>query len=120
MNTGDLPSATRRDGWFFCHADYRSRHLGGIRIRIHLRSCINPGNDVIVDNFHVVAWDSHLNYSISTSTAKSSSFLAGLVNSVTSGEGIVNRFSGNGKVYVCSRNRNGFLGWIASKVTKSR
>jgi uncharacterized protein (TIGR00266 family) len=81
---------------------------------------VNLGNDVIVDNFHVVAWDSRLNYNISTSTAKSSGFLAGLVGSVTSGEGIVNRFSGSGKVYVCSRNRSGFLGWIASKINKSR
>jgi uncharacterized protein (TIGR00266 family) len=80
---------------------------------------VNPGNDVIIDNFHVVAWDSRLNYNISTSTAKSG-FLAGLVSSVTSGEGIVNRFSGQGKVYVCSRNRSGFLGWIASKINKSR
>jgi uncharacterized protein (AIM24 family) len=81
---------------------------------------ITTGNDVIIDNFHVVAWDSQLNYNISTSTAKSSGFLAGLVNSVTSGEGIVNRFSGRGKVYVCSRNRSGFLWWIASKVVKNR
>jgi uncharacterized protein (TIGR00266 family) len=80
---------------------------------------VNPGNDVIIDNFHVVAWDSRLNYNISTSTAKSG-FLSGLVSSVTSGEGIVNRFSGQGKVYVCSRNRSGFLGWIASKINKSR
>jgi uncharacterized protein (AIM24 family) len=80
---------------------------------------VNPGNDVIIDNFHVVAWDSRLSYNISTSTSKSG-FLAGLVSSVTSGEGIVNRFSGSGKVYVCSRNRSGFLGWIASKISKSR
>ena len=81
---------------------------------------VNPGSDVIIDNYHVVAWDSRLNYNISTSTAKSSGFLAGLVSSVTSGEGIVNRFSGRGKVFVCSRNRSGFLGWIASKINKSR
>jgi len=82
---------------------------------------INPGNDVIIDNYHVVAWDSKLNYNISTSTAKNG-FLAGLIGSLTSGEGIVNRFSGSGKVYVCSRNRSGFLGWIASalKMNKNR
>ncbi|MFZ4856760.1 MAG: TIGR00266 family protein [Desulfuromonadaceae bacterium] len=81
---------------------------------------ITAGNDVIIDNFHVVAWDSRLNYNISASTSKSGGFLASLVSSVASGEGIVNRFSGNGKVYVCSRNRSGFLGWIASKTTKNR
>ena len=81
---------------------------------------ITPGNDVVIDNFHVVAWNSQLSYNISTSTAKSGGFLAGLVSSVTGGEGIVNRFSGSGKVYVCSRNRSGFLGWIGSKINKSR
>jgi len=76
---------------------------------------ITAGNDMIVDNYHVVAWDSTLNYKISLSTAKGG-FLSNLVGSVTSGEGIVNRFSGNGKVYVCSRNRGGFLSWIASNI----
>jgi len=82
---------------------------------------ITPGNDVIIDNYHVVAWDGRLRYSITTSTSKSG-FLAGLVGSITTGEGIVNRFSGSGKVYVCSRNRSGFLGWIANtlKINKSR
>ncbi|MFZ4856757.1 MAG: AIM24 family protein [Desulfuromonadaceae bacterium] len=48
--------------------------------------------------------------------------IVGLLNSVTSGEGIVNRFSGSGKVYVCSRSRSGFFCWISSalKLKKSR
>lgn len=82
---------------------------------------IMPGKDVIIDNYHVVAWDNKLTYNIGTTTSKSG-FLAGLLNSVTTGEGIVNRFSGSGKVYVCSRNRSGFLGWISSalKLNKTR
>ncbi|MBF0336732.1 MAG: TIGR00266 family protein [Nitrospirae bacterium] len=76
---------------------------------------VKAGSDVIVDNFHVVAWDRNLNYNISLSTSKGG-FLSNLVGSVTTGEGVVNRFSGNGKVYVCSRNRSGFLGWIASSL----
>jgi len=36
---------------------------------------------------------------------------------MTSGEGVVNRFSGNGTVYVCSRNRGGFLNWILSRIS---
>ena|SRR3990172_7705940 len=73
-----------------------------------------PSVDTIVDNYHVVAWEKNLRYSVSLSTAKSG-FFGNLVNSVTSGEGVVNRFSGNGKVYVCSRNRAGFVGWVASQ-----
>lgn len=76
---------------------------------------INPGSDMIVDNYHVVAWDSDLSYKISLSTA-TGGFLSSLVGSVTSGEGVINRFSGSGKVYVCSRNRGGFLSWIASSL----
>ena len=36
-------------------------------------------------------------------------FLGQLVNSVTSSEGMVLKFSGNGKVIICSRNRENFI-----------
>jgi len=68
-----------------------------------------PGEEVLIDNSHVVAWDSRLQYSMSASTSKSSGFLGNLVNSQTSGEGIVLKFSGRGKVFVCSRNREAFI-----------
>lgn len=77
---------------------------------------VTAGNDVIVDNVHVLAWDSTLNYKISMTTAENQGFLRNLVNSVTSGEGLVNRFTGNGKVYVCSRNKQGFSSWLASLI----
>ncbi len=37
-----------------------------------------------------------------------------LVNSVTSGEGVVLRFSGKGKVVICSRNKDNFIAWMRS------
>ena len=67
-----------------------------------------PGVDTVVDNGHIVAWDNHLDHKVSLSTAKSG-LLGSLINSQTSGEGLVLRFSGSGKVYVCSRNRAVFL-----------
>lgn len=76
---------------------------------------VKPGNDVIVDNTHVVAWDAGLTYNISAATAQRG-FFSGLVNSVTSGEGLVNRFSGSGQVMVASRNKTGFAGWLASLI----
>jgi uncharacterized protein (TIGR00266 family) len=79
---------------------------------------VTAGNDIIVDNYHVVAWDAALKYSITESTAKRG-LLRGLISSITSGEGLVNRFTGNGKVYICSRNRAGFLSWIASSMPQS-
>jgi uncharacterized protein (AIM24 family) len=57
-------------------------------------------------------WDSTLRYEISITTGTSGGFLGNLINSQTSGEGIVLRFSGRGKIYVCSRNRAAFKAWM--------
>ncbi len=75
---------------------------------------VEPGKDAIIDNAHVVCWDSALRYEVSVTTGQSAGFLGNLVNSQTSGEGIVLRFSGKGKVYVCSRNRASFRAWTQS------
>jgi uncharacterized protein (TIGR00266 family) len=75
-----------------------------------------PGKDVIIDNSHVVCWDSTLRYEISVTTGSTGGGLGGMlgnmINSQTSGEGIVLRFSGSGKIHICSRNRDGFLAWM--------
>jgi uncharacterized protein (TIGR00266 family) len=76
---------------------------------------VKPGSETIVDNTHVVAWDAALTYNISTSTVQRG-FFSGLVNSMTSGEGMVNRFNGSGQVIVASRNKVGFAGWLASLI----
>lgn len=67
---------------------------------------VSEGRDLIIDNQHVVAWDHHLDYSVSVRTSQRSGLLGNLVGSATSGEGLVTRFSGNGKVYLASRNLN--------------
>ncbi|HEU4844114.1 MAG TPA: TIGR00266 family protein [Burkholderiaceae bacterium] len=72
---------------------------------------VAPGRDVVIDNAHVVCWDSALHYEMSVATGSGGGFLGNLINSQTSGEGMVLRFSGQGKVLVCSRNRDAFLGW---------
>jgi uncharacterized protein (TIGR00266 family) len=73
---------------------------------------VEAGKDVIIDNAHVVAWDSRLHYEISLTTRQSGGLLGQLVNSVTSGEGMVLKFSGHGKVIICSRNRDNFMSWL--------
>jgi len=73
---------------------------------------VEPGKDIVIDNAHVVAWDSRLHHEISVTTQQSSGFLGQLVNSVTSGEGMVLKFSGRGKVVICSRNRENFAAWL--------
>lgn len=79
-----------------------------------------PGKDVIVDNGHVVCWDSRLTYNLSVSTSRTSGLLGNLVGSVTSGEGMVLRFTGEGKIVICSRNRGNFVQWMLSKVGVGR
>lgn len=69
--------------------------------------------EVTVDNGHVVAWDSTLSYEIGLPNS-GSGFLGNLVNSVTSGEGMVLKFRGQGKVIICSRNRDNYLSWLKS------
>jgi uncharacterized protein (TIGR00266 family) len=73
---------------------------------------VEPGRDVIIDNSHVVAWDSALRYEISVTTGGNSGFLSNLVNSQTSGEGVVLRFSGKGKILICSRNSASLQAWL--------
>ncbi|WP_230659824.1 TIGR00266 family protein [Psychrobacter sp. I-STPA10] len=75
---------------------------------------VTPGKDVIIDNGHVVCWDSRLDYKLSVSTSKKKGFMGNIINSVTSGEGMVLNFSGTGKVVICSRNRDSYQGWIQS------
>lgn len=68
---------------------------------------VTPDKEVIIDNAHVVCWDAALRHDITVGTSRGG-LLGGLVNSQFSGEGMVIRFSGRGKVYVCSRNRIAF------------
>lgn len=72
---------------------------------------VEPGKEVVLDNSHAVCWDSALRYEMSIATRSGGGLLGALVNSQTSGEGMVLRFSGTGKVYVCSRNRKAFQAW---------
>jgi len=74
---------------------------------------VEPGKDVTIDNGHIVAWDARLSYRLSTATSASGGMLGNLVNAATSGEGVVLRFSGEGKVLLASRNRAHFQGWAA-------
>jgi uncharacterized protein (TIGR00266 family) len=76
---------------------------------------VEPGKDVIIDNAHVVAWDSTLTYNISATSLRSG-IVRSLVSSVTTGEGLVLKFSGAGKVVLCSRNRDSYVTWLGKRV----
>ena len=69
---------------------------------------VSAGKEITVDNGHVVAWDSRMQYEVSLSTARNQGAVGKLVNSVISGEMAVLKFRGPGKLLLCSRNRNTF------------
>ena len=78
---------------------------------------VTPNNPITIDNGHVVAWDSRLNHQISLSTNQERGLLGNIVNSMTSSEGVVLKFSGSGKVIICSRNAGSFSAWVSSQAT---
>jgi uncharacterized protein (TIGR00266 family) len=113
VRTQSLGSAVfgQTGGFFICEAT----GLGKLAVSGFGSSFVldvEPGKDIIIDNAHVVAWDSALHHEISVTTQKSGGFLGQLVNSATSGEGMVLKFSGRGKVIICSRNRENFASWL--------
>lgn len=75
---------------------------------------VTPETGITVDNGHVVAWDSTLQYNVGLPSSKSRGLMSNLVNSMTSGEGLVIKFQGSGKVILCSRNRGNYLAWLKS------
>ena len=65
-------------------------------------------DELIVDNGHLVAYEPNIKMNIKLA--------GGLLGSVTSGEGIVNRLSGRGKVYLQSRSVDGLVRFLRPKL----
>lgn len=74
---------------------------------------VPAGKDMIIDNSHLVAWPESMHYSIEKAAS-------GWISSITSGEGLVCRFRGPGKVYVQSRNPRGFARWLIQFLPRPR
>ena len=66
-----------------------------------------------VDNGHLVAWDASLDYELTLNSSRSG-LIGKLVHSQLTGEGLMLKFKGEGKVLVCSRNKGSFLDCILS------
>ncbi len=69
---------------------------------------LEAGQEVIIDNGHLVAWPDYMNYKIEKASS------AGWISSFTSGEGLVCRLRGPGVVLIQTRNPNSFSDWIRS------
>jgi uncharacterized protein (TIGR00266 family) len=63
------------------------------------------GEDVLIDNGHLVAWDASMQYEI---TKGASSW----TSSVTAGEGLACRFYGPGRILIQTRNPAALASWI--------
>ena len=66
--------------------------------------------EFIVDNSHLVAYEPGIKMGIGLS--------GGLLGSLTSGEGFVNRLSGQGKIYLQSRSISGLVAFLSPKMLK--
>lgn len=80
---------------------------------------ITPDKPLIVDNGHIVAWDASLNYDLTINTAHRG-FFGKLIEGAVTGEGLVLTFTGTGTVLVCSRNRGGYLDWVAGNLPQEK
>ena len=65
------------------------------------------GEEVIIDNGHLVAWPDYMNYKIEKASN-------GWFSSFTSGECLVCRFRGPGPVLIQTRNPGAFTTWLKS------
>lgn len=68
---------------------------------------LEPGEEIIIDNGHLVAWADYMQYTIEKASS-------GWMSSFMSGEMLVCRFRGPGTVLIQTRNPNGFVGWLSS------
>lgn len=71
---------------------------------------VTAGHPISIDNEHVVAWEDTLNYELKVASG---------TFGFTTGEGLVNEFHGNGKVYIQSRNIRSLAGALIPYMPKS-
>jgi uncharacterized protein (TIGR00266 family) len=71
---------------------------------------LQGGKPLAIDNEHVVAWDSNLDYNIRVASG---------TFGFTSGEGLVNEFSGTGKVLIQTRNVHNLANILIPYLPKS-
>jgi uncharacterized protein (TIGR00266 family) len=64
--------------------------------------------EFIVDSGHLVAFSSNIQMNLKLS--------GGLMGSMTSGEGLVSKLSGQGDIYLQSRSINGLVSYLSSKI----
>ncbi|MGB9683554.1 MAG: TIGR00266 family protein [Candidatus Bathyarchaeales archaeon] len=65
---------------------------------------LHPGQHLIVDNFHLVAFSTTCNYKVTK--------FGGLKETILGGEGLVTKIEGPGEVYIQTKNLGEFVEWL--------
>ncbi len=100
-----------REGFFVVNVHGRGTVFLSSYGAIHAVN-LNPGEEAIIDNGHLVAWPDYMNYRIEKASN-------GWISSIMSGECLVCRFRGPGTVLIQTRNPASFRQWI-QKMTASK
>lgn len=103
LKWGGLRGLFGGEGLFFLHCtgqgDLFMNAYGGIET-------LEVNGEYIVDTGHIVAFDDTLDFKIEGAGS-------GLKSLFLSGEGLVCRFNGKGKLYIQSRNLGGLVSWLS-------
>jgi uncharacterized protein (TIGR00266 family) len=94
-----------REGFFVLNVTGRGTVFLSSYGAIHAIN-LGSGEEIVIDNGHLVAWADYMNYSIEKASN-------GWVSSFMSGECLVCRFRGPGTVLIQTRNPNGMKGFIS-------
>ncbi|WP_435073052.1 TIGR00266 family protein [Halorubrum sp. HHNYT27] len=69
---------------------------------------LSERDDFVIDTGHIVAFEDSLDFTVKR--------VGGLKSTLTSGEGLVCHFSGEGTVWLQSRSQGAFLAWLIPKI----
>jgi len=100
------------EGFFIIKASGRGTLFVSSYGAIHALD-VPSGEDMVVDNAHLVAWPERLSYTVEKASS-------GWLSSFTSGEGMVCRFRGPGRVLIQTRNPGAFGSWIRQFIPTPR
>lgn len=73
---------------------------------------LDEGEDYVVDTGHIVAFDGSASFDVTR--------VGGLRSTLFSGEGLVCRFTGPGRVWLQSRSQDAFLSWLIPQLPTSQ
>ncbi|MBF0179997.1 MAG: TIGR00266 family protein [Magnetococcales bacterium] len=101
-------------GFFIQHTEGRGKLAVASFGSVFLLA-VKPGQPLTIDNEHIVAWEQQLEYEITTPNS-GRGMLGGLLSAATSGEMLVLRFSGQGRILLASRNKKTLLAWLGENL----